>query len=50
VRELKAPLASDLEAAVVQINQGMEQLVRECPQQYLWSYNRYKQPRREPGA
>jgi lauroyl/myristoyl acyltransferase len=24
--------------------------VRECPQQYLWSYNRYKQPRREPGA
>jgi KDO2-lipid IV(A) lauroyltransferase len=50
VRELHSPLASDLETAVAQINQGMEQLVRECPQQYLWSYNRYKQPRREPGA
>jgi KDO2-lipid IV(A) lauroyltransferase len=50
VRELQSPLASDLETAVAQINQGMEQLVRECPQQYLWSYNRYKQPRREPGA
>ena len=25
----------------------MERLVRECPQQYLWSYARYKQPRDE---
>ena len=41
-RELEAPLAADLEAAVTQINRGMEHLVRECPQQYLWSYNRYK--------
>jgi lauroyl/myristoyl acyltransferase len=22
----------------------MEALVRECPQQYLWSYARYKKP------
>jgi len=46
-RELEAPLATDLEAAVTQINRGMEHLVRECPQQYLWSYNRYKQPRQQ---
>ncbi len=44
-RELSAPLPTDLEAAVAHINQEMERLVRECPQQYLWSYNRYKAPR-----
>jgi KDO2-lipid IV(A) lauroyltransferase len=26
----------------------MERLIRECPQQYLWGYGRYKQPRRDP--
>jgi KDO2-lipid IV(A) lauroyltransferase len=25
----------------------MEQLVRECPSQYLWGYARYKTPRQE---
>lgn len=30
-------------AAVV--NCWMEALIRECPQQYFWSYNRYKAPR-----
>jgi KDO2-lipid IV(A) lauroyltransferase len=24
----------------------MEQLIDACPGQYLWGYNRYKQPRR----
>ena len=47
VRELPEPLASDLDRAVAQINQAMEQLIRECPQQYLWGYARYKQPRQE---
>jgi KDO2-lipid IV(A) lauroyltransferase len=28
-------------------NERMERLVRECPQQYLWGYARYKQPRAE---
>ena len=28
-----------------QINSEVEALVRECPTQYLWGYNRYKQPR-----
>jgi KDO2-lipid IV(A) lauroyltransferase len=26
------------------LNQSVERLVRRCPQQYLWSYNRYKIP------
>ncbi len=47
VRELQAPLPGTLEEAVVQINAEMERLIRECPQQYLWSYARYKQPRQE---
>lgn len=38
-------LASDPVQAAAQINQAMERLVRECPRQYLWSYDRYKQPR-----
>ena len=42
---LAAPLSSDLEAAVLQINQAMEHVIRQCPQQYLWGYARYKQPR-----
>jgi KDO2-lipid IV(A) lauroyltransferase len=33
------------EAAAAQINACMEQLVREAPQQYLWGYARYKEPR-----
>ncbi|MFO1192141.1 MAG: lysophospholipid acyltransferase family protein [Rhodoferax sp.] len=46
-RELQQPLAADLDAAVRQVNQEMERLVRECPGQYLWGYARYKRPRGE---
>ena len=46
-RELRQPLAGTLDEAVAQINQEMERLIRECPQQYLWGYARYKQPRKE---
>jgi KDO2-lipid IV(A) lauroyltransferase len=28
------------------INRAMQQLILQCPQQYLWGYNRYKVPRR----
>jgi KDO2-lipid IV(A) lauroyltransferase len=29
----------------------MEWVIAQCPDQYLWGYNRYKQPRRvEAGA
>jgi len=27
-----------------QINFEVEHLVRQCPEQYLWGYNRYKRP------
>ncbi len=35
----------ELEPTPGNINQGIEQLVRQCPQQYLWSYRRYKRPK-----
>ncbi len=41
------PLATDLAQAVAQINADMERLIRASPEQYLWGYGRYKQPRRE---
>ena len=44
---LSAPLDDPLDAAVLQINQAMEHVIRQCPQQYLWGYARYKQPRSE---
>lgn len=37
-------LSADPVQAARQINQSMEALVRECPSQYLWSYDRYKAP------
>jgi KDO2-lipid IV(A) lauroyltransferase len=46
-REMTTALSPELDTAVVQINQAMEQLIRECPAQYLWGYARYKQPRRD---
>lgn len=49
-RELQAPWSASLEEAVVQMNAEMERLVRECPQQYLWSYARYKAPRQGAAA
>jgi KDO2-lipid IV(A) lauroyltransferase len=33
------------ESATRRLNRALEDLVRECPGQYLWSYNRYKVPR-----
>jgi len=30
------------------LNAAIERVVRRCPEQYLWSYNRYKAPRRAP--
>jgi Kdo2-lipid IVA lauroyltransferase/acyltransferase len=44
---LSAPLPATLEDAVVHINHEMERLVLRCPEQYLWGYGRYKQPRAE---
>lgn len=37
-------LAGDTVARAQQINHEIETLIRQCPQQYLWGYNRYKRP------
>jgi Kdo2-lipid IVA lauroyltransferase/acyltransferase len=37
-------LADDEIRAARQINAAMEDMIRECPNQYLWSYNRHKVP------
>lgn len=37
-------LEGDTVTRAAQINREIEFLIRECPQQYLWGYNRYKQP------
>jgi Kdo2-lipid IVA lauroyltransferase/acyltransferase len=56
VRPFDASLSDDPVCAATQINAAMESLVRECPQQYLWGYARYKAPRADdvlatpPGA
>ena len=51
VSEFAEPLpqasAAQAESAAV-INRAMEHLIRQCPQQYLWGYHRYKAPRSGP--
>lgn len=42
---LPEPLADDATAVAAQFNRAMAALIRHCPQQYLWGYARYKQPR-----
>jgi KDO2-lipid IV(A) lauroyltransferase len=37
-------LPADPAEAVAVINEAVEKLVRACPTQYLWGYNRYKHP------
>ena len=41
---LPEPLANDVNDLVPAINQAMEALIRRFPEQYLWSYSRYKRP------
>lgn len=36
------------ESGARRINRALESLVRECPEQYLWGYNRYKIPAGAP--
>jgi len=45
---LDKPLDPSPEKAARQINAAVEKLVRQCPTQYLWSYNRYKKPANAP--
>jgi KDO2-lipid IV(A) lauroyltransferase len=42
------PPAEAGESEVRRMNRALEALIRECPGQYLWGYNRYKRPRGAP--
>ena len=44
------PLPEEGRAAAEAINRAMEGLIRQCPQQYLWGYHRYKTPRAQAAA
>lgn len=44
------PLPESTEAQAALFNAAMETLIRRFPEQYLWSYNRYKTPRGAPPA
>ena len=39
------PLTGTTEERAQQINHEIERLIMQCPEQYLWGYNRYKRPR-----
>lgn len=45
---LPDPLPEDPVRAARAINAAVEALIARCPAQYLWSYNRYKQPAGAP--
>jgi KDO2-lipid IV(A) lauroyltransferase len=38
-------ISGNTEERAQQISHEIEHLIRQCPQQYLWAYNRYKRPR-----
>jgi len=42
------PAAAPGESPAHRQNRAIEALIRECPGQYLWGYNRYKRPGRAP--
>jgi Kdo2-lipid IVA lauroyltransferase/acyltransferase len=45
IEPLLTALPPNPEAAAQVINQAMEGLILKCPQQYLWGYHRYKNPK-----
>lgn len=45
---LEGPLPPDRREAARAVNAAVERLVRQCPVQYLWGYNRYKRPAGAP--
>jgi KDO2-lipid IV(A) lauroyltransferase len=48
LQEPSRPLKGTLEQRAQLINHEIEDLIRQCPQQYLWGYNRYKQRKDNP--
>ncbi|VCU68033.1 Lipid A biosynthesis lauroyl acyltransferase [Pigmentiphaga humi] len=45
---LPGPVPETAEDQATWVNAGMEAMIRRCPEQYLWGYNRYKAPKGEP--
>ncbi len=45
---LDEDLPDDRRESALRVNQMVEKLVRQCPAQYLWGYNRYKRPAGAP--
>lgn len=43
-KRIPTPFSSDPSASAEQINQALEEVIIAYPEQYLWSYNRYKAP------
>ncbi|GAB2179900.1 lysophospholipid acyltransferase family protein [Denitratisoma sp. agr-D3] len=41
-------LTGDAEQKAAAINRALEGLIRQCPEQYAWGYNRYKRPSGAP--
>jgi len=41
-------LPEDKRESARRVNERVEKLVRQCPEQYLWGYNRYKRPAGAP--
>lgn len=50
LEELQEPLSADRAQAARQVNAQVERLIRACPAQYLWGYNRFKRPAGAPPA
>jgi KDO2-lipid IV(A) lauroyltransferase len=48
VQPWELPETKDDVEACSALNVAMEGLIRQCPEQYLWSYNRYKLPKEAP--
>lgn len=49
-RALDAPLPEDRAQAAQRVNAEVERMVRACPAQFLWGYDRYKCPAGAPAA
>jgi KDO2-lipid IV(A) lauroyltransferase len=47
-RPVEGMLPADRRESARRVNQAVEELVRMCPSQYLWGYNRYKRPAGAP--
>lgn len=45
---LPEPLTGSAEDKAAALNRSLESLIRRCPGQYLWGYNRYKHPSGAP--